>query len=61
MAESESILSSIKKSLGGIPDSYEAFDADLILIINSELSKLCQLGVGPKEGFSISSKEETHL
>ena len=32
MAESESILSSIKKSLGGIPDSYEAFDADLILI-----------------------------
>ena len=56
---SDSILTSIKESLGGIPDSYEAFDSNLILIINSEFSNLNQLGVGPEEGFAISSKEET--
>lgn len=56
---SESILTSIKESLGGIPDEYEAFDSSLILIINSELAKLCQLGVGPVDGFRITSKEET--
>lgn len=56
---SESILTSIKESLGGIPDEYEAFDSSLILIINSELAKLCQLGVGPTEGFEITSKDET--
>lgn len=55
----DSILTSIKKSIGGIPDAYEALDADIILIINSEFGKLNQLGVGPEEGFQIESKEET--
>lgn len=56
---SESILTSIKQGIGGIPDGYEAFDAELILLINAELARLCQLGVGPEEGFYIASKEET--
>lgn len=52
----ESILTSVKKMLG-IPEDYEHFDADLIMHINSVLSILTQLGVGPSEGFSI--KDET--
>lgn len=53
----ESILTSIKKLLG-IEESYEHFDADIIMHINSVLMVLTQLGVGPSEGFSISGKEE---
>lgn len=52
----DSILTSIKKLLG-IDESYEQFDADLIMHINSVLAILTQLGVGPKNGFSIDSKE----
>lgn len=48
----ESILTSIKKMLG-IMEEYEHFDADLIMHINSVLSILTQMGVGPSEGFSI--------
>ncbi len=54
----ESILTSIKKLLG-ITEEYEHFDADLIIDINSVLSTLTQIGVGPSEGFSITTKEET--
>lgn len=52
MAEviTESILGSVKKLIG----SDEYFDQDLILHINSVFSTLQQMGVGPKEGFSIS-------
>lgn len=51
----ESILTSIKKLLG-IEESYEIFDPDIILYINSAFSTLTQLGVGPEEGFSIKDK-----
>lgn len=54
----ESILTSIKKLLG-IEESYEHFDPDIIMHINSVLMVLTQLGVGPPEGFSISNKSET--
>lgn len=54
----ESILTSIKKLLG-IEESYEIFDSDIILYINSAFSTLTQLGVGPKEGFSIKDKTTT--
>ena len=50
-----SILTSVKKALG-ISEEYEHFDSDIIMHINSVLSILTQLGVGPKEGFSISDK-----
>lgn len=48
----ESILTSIKKLLG-IAEEYKHFDADLIMHINSVLSILTQIGVGPSEGFLI--------
>lgn len=50
-----SILTSIKKLLG-ISESYEHFDSDLILHINSVFTILRQIGVGPEEGFFISDK-----
>ena len=43
----ESILETIKKLLG--PDSsYEVFDEDIIIHINTALADLTQLGVGPE-------------
>lgn len=54
----ESILTSIKKSLG-IGESYEHFDPDIIMHINTFLMVLIQLGIGPHEGFSISDKSKT--
>lgn len=47
-----SILTSIKKMLG-IAEEYTHFDSDLIMHINSVLSILTQIGVGPSNGFSI--------
>ena len=53
-----SILNDIKKLLG-IMESYEHFDVDIIIHINTAFSTLTQLGVGPSEGFSITNKTET--
>ena len=54
----DSILTSIKKLLG-IQSDYTHFDADLVITINSVLSILTQLGVGPENGFSISDASAT--
>lgn len=54
----ESILTSIKKLLG-IEEEYTHFDPDIIIGINSALSILTQIGVGPSTGFSISDKTST--
>lgn len=54
----ESILTSIKKLLG-IEEGYVHFDADIIMHINSVLSILNQLGVGPSEGYSIKDANAT--
>lgn len=54
----DSILLTVKKSLGIEPDMIH-FDPDIIMCINSAFNILTQLGVGPIEGFAISSKEET--
>lgn len=48
----ESILTSIKKLLG-IAEDYTHFDSDIIMHINSVLTILNQIGVGPPEGFMI--------
>lgn len=48
----ESILISIKKLLG-LERDYTAFDADIIMHINSAFMILNQLGVGPEECFRI--------
>lgn len=52
-----SILEDIKKLLG-IPNDYNAFDTDVVININSAFSTLLQLGVGPKDGFFITSNSE---
>lgn len=53
----ESILTSIKKLLG-IPESYDAFDTDIIIHINTVFTILYELGVG-NEAFSISDATTT--
>lgn len=50
----QSILTSVKKLLG-ISDSYEAFDLDIIIHINTVFVVLYELGVGD-EPFSITDK-----
>ncbi len=54
----ESILTSIKKLLG-IDEEYEHFDTDIIIYINTALSILTQIGVGPNEGFTIRDNSST--
>ena len=54
----DNILTSIKKMLG-IDAEYTHFDADITMHINSAFSTLTQIGVGPTDGFSIESGEET--
>lgn len=51
----DSILTSIKKLLG-IEQEYTQFDIDIIMHINSVFSILTQIGIGPKEGFTIEDK-----
>ncbi len=52
-----SILDSIKKNLGIVPE-YAAFDDQIILDINAAFSTLHQLGFGPDEGFEITGIDE---
>lgn len=54
----DSILNSVKKSLGVVPEN-EDFDTELILHINSVFSTLNQLGIGPDEGFAIEDDSAT--
>ena len=54
----ESILTSIKKLLG-ITEEYDHFDPDIIMCINTALSFLTQLGIGPSEGFVIEDDTST--
>lgn len=54
----DSILTSVKKMLG-IDSSYEHFDQDIIMHINSVFLILNQLGVGPKTPFVITGVDET--
>ena len=54
----DSILTSIKKMLG-IVEEYEQFDQDIVIHINTVLTILSQLGVGPTNGFSIKDKTAT--
>ncbi|MBP5596397.1 MAG: hypothetical protein J6Y02_13505 [Pseudobutyrivibrio sp.] len=55
---SDSILNSIKKKLG-YDAEYTSFDPDIIMAINAVFNVVTQLGVGPKEGFSISDASAT--
>lgn len=55
----DSILTSVKKGVGGIVEMDEAFDDDIILYTNTVFSKLSQLGIHPKTGFRIEDKSTT--
>lgn len=55
---SDSILDSVKKVLG-LGTDYDVFDGEVMLHINSVLSTLNQLGIGPEEGFYIDDRETT--
>lgn len=52
------ILNDTKKVLG-IDAAYTVFDPDIIMHINSALSTLNQLGIGPQLGFAITGDTET--
>ena len=53
----DSILLTVRKMIG--PSiSYDVFDTDLIVHINTALSRLCQLGVGPATPFAITGTDE---
>ena len=53
MVDKESILASIKKLLN-VDLEDDAFNTDIVVLINGEFMGLQQLGIGPEEGFSIS-------
>lgn len=53
-----SILTTVKKTLG-LDESYTVYDPDLILLINSVLANLNQIGVGEDVGFQIEDKNAT--
>jgi len=52
-----SILEDVKHVLGLDP-SDTVFDVDVKMHVNSVFSTLCQIGVGPPEGFEIVSGSE---
>jgi hypothetical protein len=54
----DSILDEVKQALGVSPD-VDAFNADVLMHINSVFSTLNQLGIGPPEGFAIQDSSTT--
>lgn len=54
----DSILYSVKKMLSLAPDNSD-FDSDIIIHINSVLSILQQLDIGPKNGYFIEDESTT--
>ena len=55
----ESILTSIKLMIGGLDETHDQFDTDIITHINTTLFSLTQMGIGPSEGFSIKDATAT--
>lgn len=54
ITSNDSILTSIKKLVTGAGEENTFFDPDMIMYINSVLTILTQLGVGPTTGFFIT-------
>lgn len=52
----DSILITIKKMLG-IDAEDDSFDMDIIVIINSIIPILTQMGIGPSKGYVVLSQE----
>lgn len=53
-----SILTSIKKLLG-IDEEDVSFDTDIMIHINSAITILSQMGIGPSNGFIVTSKDQS--
>ena len=53
----DSIVNNIKKLLG-IPSDDDSFDIDIITIINSIIPSLSQMGIGPINGFIVTSVDD---
>lgn len=53
----DSILASVKKMIG-IDESYDAFDDQIIMCINTVFMTLKQLGVGPTDGYFIEDSND---
>lgn len=58
LVDDGSILMSIKKLLN-VEHDDPAFDTDIGMFINNEFMTLQQLGIGPKEGFSVHDADVT--
>lgn len=54
---SDSILNSIKKTLL-LSENVNDFDISILMHINSALSTLTQIGVGPSQGFEVENSEQ---
>lgn len=54
----DSILDSVKKVLG-LDASYDPFDPDIIMHINTVFATLNQIGIGPNLGFAIDDNSAT--
>lgn len=52
-----SILADIKQLLG-VSSAEEAFDVDITVFINAAFAILCDLGIGSRDGFSITDDSE---
>jgi len=46
------------KSLLGLDLDYTVFDMDVLILINSALSTLTQIGIGPSKGFVVTGETE---
>lgn len=53
----DSILNTVKMALG-VEADYTGFDTNILLDINSAISNLNQLGIGPVNGFVVKSDRE---
>jgi hypothetical protein len=51
----DSILNTVKHTLNLLPEDH-VFDQTVVLHINSTLSTLSQLGIGPSQGFRIDDE-----
>lgn len=51
----DKILASIKKQLG-VNDSVQ-FDSQIVMVINTAISALTQIGIGPAEGFLLTDED----
>lgn len=58
-ATMNSILNSVKVQLG-LDTELNDFDSEILMHINSAITILRQLGVGPEKGFIVTSSEETY-